>query len=153
AFRARFRHTPLWRPKRRGILRNAAIVLGNRPTSAALPALIRGLNDVEPLVRGAAAWALGRFTETAASEALKARRSIEQVEAVRLEITAAWRAGVARQAASLAESSACPRNSANYVSVRLRSTFPSCRRRSPATATCRCGYWRAGTVRHTRSAK
>src|SRR5262245_49737797 len=30
AFRERFRHTPLWRPKRRGILRNAAIVLGNR---------------------------------------------------------------------------------------------------------------------------
>ena len=32
AFRERFRHTPLWRPRRRGILRNAAIVLGNRPT-------------------------------------------------------------------------------------------------------------------------
>ena len=31
--------------KRRGILRNAAIVLGNRPHEAALPALIRGLND------------------------------------------------------------------------------------------------------------
>ena len=61
AFRARFRHTPLWRPKRRGMLRNAAIVLGNRPTPAAIPALIRGLNDDEPLVRGAAAWALGQL--------------------------------------------------------------------------------------------
>src|SRR4029077_13497725 len=30
AFRARFRHTPLWRAKRRGLLRNAAIILGNR---------------------------------------------------------------------------------------------------------------------------
>ena len=30
AFRRRFRHTPLWRAKRRGILRNAAIVLGNQ---------------------------------------------------------------------------------------------------------------------------
>jgi len=29
-FRRRFRHTPLWRAKRRGILRNAAIVLGNQ---------------------------------------------------------------------------------------------------------------------------
>ena len=57
-FRERFRHTPLWRPKRRGLLRNAAIVLGNRPTPAAIPALIRGLNDDEPLVRGACAWAL-----------------------------------------------------------------------------------------------
>ncbi len=61
AFRERFRHTPLWRPRRRGLLRNAAIVLGNRPTTPAIPALIRGLNDVEPLVRGACAWALGRY--------------------------------------------------------------------------------------------
>ena len=36
AFRARLRHTPLWRAKRRGLLRNAAIVLGNRPTPAAI---------------------------------------------------------------------------------------------------------------------
>ena len=50
AFRARFRQTPLWRPRRRGLLRNAAIVLGNRPTPAAVPALVRGLNDAEPLV-------------------------------------------------------------------------------------------------------
>ena len=61
AFRERFRHTPLWRPRRRGLLRNAAIVLGNRPTPAAIPALIRGLNDDEPLVRAACAWALGRY--------------------------------------------------------------------------------------------
>jgi epoxyqueuosine reductase len=59
-FRARFRHTPLWRAKRRGLLRNAAIVLGNRPTAAAMPALTRGLNDQEPLVREACAWALER---------------------------------------------------------------------------------------------
>ena len=70
AFRARFRHTPLWRPKRRGLLRNAAIVLGNRPTPAAVPALVRGLNDEEPLVRGAGAWALGRYDDPAAAAAL-----------------------------------------------------------------------------------
>ena len=60
AFRARFRETPLWRAKRRGILRNAAIVLGNHPTPAAIPALTRGLTDAEPLVREACAWALER---------------------------------------------------------------------------------------------
>jgi epoxyqueuosine reductase len=60
AFRARFRHTPLWRARRRGLLRNAAIVLGNRPTEAALPALRKGLNDSEPLVREACQWALNR---------------------------------------------------------------------------------------------
>jgi epoxyqueuosine reductase len=86
AFRARFRHTPLWRPKRRGLLRNAAIVLGNRPTPAALPALTRGLNDEEPLVRGAAAWALGNYDEASSHEALKRRLAIEQDSAVRQEI-------------------------------------------------------------------
>ena len=49
-FRVRFRHTPLWRPKRRGLLRNAAIVLGNQVAPEAIPALARGLNDEESLV-------------------------------------------------------------------------------------------------------
>jgi epoxyqueuosine reductase len=57
-FRARFRHTPLWRPHRRGLLRNAAIVLGNQRHAAAIPALTKGLADEEPLVREACAWAL-----------------------------------------------------------------------------------------------
>lgn len=103
AFRQRFRHTPLWRPKRRGILRNAAIVLGNRPTPAAVPALVRGLNDAEPLVRGAAAWALGQFTEPAARDALKERKRIETDDAVRGEIEAALRAAVDRSQTSLAQ--------------------------------------------------
>jgi epoxyqueuosine reductase len=86
AFRDRFRGTPLWRPRRRGILRNAAIVLGNRPTNAAVPALIRGLNDPEPLVRGACAWALGREGQSAAVAALRERRSIETERDVLHEI-------------------------------------------------------------------
>ncbi len=77
AFRERFRQTPLWRPRRRGLLRNAAIVLGNRPTPAAVPALVRGLNDAEPLVRGACAWALGQHSTTAATRALQERRAVE----------------------------------------------------------------------------
>ncbi|MBI4505756.1 MAG: tRNA epoxyqueuosine(34) reductase QueG, partial [Chloroflexi bacterium] len=52
AFRARFRHTPLWRPRRRGLLRNACVVLGNVGDAAAVPALARALSDAEPLVRG-----------------------------------------------------------------------------------------------------
>lgn len=89
AFRARFRHTPLWRPKRRGLLRNAAIVLGNRPTPAAIPALVRGLNDSEPLIREACAWALGRLAEPAARKALVHRSKIETDADVRMEIDAA----------------------------------------------------------------
>ncbi|HYO25930.1 MAG TPA: tRNA epoxyqueuosine(34) reductase QueG [Lacipirellulaceae bacterium] len=61
-FRARFRHTPLWRPHRRGLLRNAAIVLGNQRSAAAIPALTRGLCDPEPLVREACAWSLEQIT-------------------------------------------------------------------------------------------
>src|SRR5207244_5220333 len=37
AFRERFRHTALWRARRSGLLRNAAIVLGNRGDVAAVP--------------------------------------------------------------------------------------------------------------------
>lgn len=60
-FRARFRDTALWRAKRSGVLRNAALVLGNRGDAAAIPALERALDDPEPLVREAAAWALERL--------------------------------------------------------------------------------------------
>jgi len=77
AFRQRLGRTPPWRAKRRGLLRNAAIVLGNRPHRPALPALIHGLNDREPLVRGACAWALGRYPEPAASAALGHRHETE----------------------------------------------------------------------------
>lgn len=93
AFRQRFRHTPLWRPRRRGLLRNAAIVLGNQPHTAALPSLARGLHDAEPLVRAACAWALGRFRVPAAHEALKNRLAAETEAEVRAEIEAAIRAG------------------------------------------------------------
>jgi epoxyqueuosine reductase len=94
AFRERFRHTPLWRPKRRGILRNAAIVLGNRPTAAAIPALVRGLHDSEPLVRGACAWALGRHADRVAHEALDDRRAVETDADVLREIEQALHVGV-----------------------------------------------------------
>lgn len=86
AFRARFRKTPLWRPRRRGLLRNAAIALGNRPTPAAVPALVHGLNDDEPLIRGACAWALGRHVAATAREALLLRQKIETDQEVLSEI-------------------------------------------------------------------
>jgi epoxyqueuosine reductase len=89
AFRARFRHTPLWRPKRRGLLRNAAIVLGNGRPPQAVGALVRGLNDDEPLVRGACAWALGRYDDVRARQALHDRLQRENDAEVRLEIEAA----------------------------------------------------------------
>jgi epoxyqueuosine reductase len=61
-FRERFRRTALWRARRSGLLRNAAIVLANRFEVAAVPALRRALADSDPVVRDAAAWALSRLT-------------------------------------------------------------------------------------------
>ncbi len=61
-FRRRFRGTALWRTKRRGLLRNAALLLGNRGDPAALPALRQALADPEPVVREAARWAIDRIT-------------------------------------------------------------------------------------------
>ena len=94
AFRARFRGSPLWRPKRRGLLRNAAIVLGNQAaagqgTPAALTALLRGLADNELLVRGTAAWALGQYQEPVARDALWSRLQIESDAEVIAELNAA----------------------------------------------------------------
>jgi len=57
-FRARFRHTPLWRATWQGLARNAAIVLGNRQDPAARPTLAHAA-AAHPgaLVREHAAWA------------------------------------------------------------------------------------------------
>lgn len=85
-FRQRFRKSPIWRPRRRGLLRNAAIALGNRPLPAAIPALIKGLNDEEPLIRGAAAWALGRYGCETSLRALLERQSQETDSDVREEL-------------------------------------------------------------------
>jgi epoxyqueuosine reductase len=57
-FRKRFRDTALMRSKRRGLLRNAALLLGNNGDERALPALRRALEDTEPLIQEAARWAV-----------------------------------------------------------------------------------------------
>jgi epoxyqueuosine reductase len=60
-FRRRFRDTALMRTKRAGMLRNAAIALGNLGDERALPVLEQARNDAEPLIRDAAAWAIERI--------------------------------------------------------------------------------------------
>jgi epoxyqueuosine reductase len=62
-FRHRFRGTALLRAKRSGLLRNAALVLGNTGGAEALPALRRALGDADPLVSEAAAWAIARIED------------------------------------------------------------------------------------------
>jgi epoxyqueuosine reductase len=86
AFEARFRGTPMMRPGRRGLLRNACVVLGNSENPDAAPALAGALRDAEVLVRQHAAWALGRLGGAAARRALEAARRPEPSAAVRGEI-------------------------------------------------------------------
>jgi HEAT repeat protein len=84
------------------LLRNAAYVLGNQRVPQALPALLRGLDDAEPLVRGACAWALGQLGDprqpldgdgqpASLGEHLAARLNHERDPTVRAELLAALR--------------------------------------------------------------
>ena len=86
AFRTQFRGTPLSRPRRAGLARNAAIVLGNRRDSEAIPALGIALRDPEPEVRCAAAWALGQIGGHEAEQLLRAAVAHEQSAAVLVDV-------------------------------------------------------------------
>ncbi|MXW04271.1 MAG: tRNA epoxyqueuosine(34) reductase QueG [Gemmatimonadetes bacterium] len=78
AFRTRFKGSPVKRTKRRGLLRNTAVALGNTKDPRVVPALADSLGDDEPLVRGHAAWALGNVGgEKALAELEKARMTEE----------------------------------------------------------------------------
>ena len=59
-FSARFKGSAMKRAKRRGLARNAAVVLGNVGTSDDVPLLEDALQHDEPLVREHAAWSLAR---------------------------------------------------------------------------------------------
>jgi epoxyqueuosine reductase len=89
AFDLHFSETPLARPARAGLLRNAAIALGNQRAEHSVPALHRALSDGEPLVRGAAAWALGAIGGAVAVTALKSRAAFEDNATVLGEISQA----------------------------------------------------------------
>lgn len=63
-FRQRFAGTPMMRAKRRGLLRNVCVALGNAGDMRAIPALQRATADVEPLIAEHARWALDRLAGT-----------------------------------------------------------------------------------------
>jgi len=60
-FKTRFAGTPVLRTKRRGLLRNVCVALGNVGDQHALPALERATHDTEPLVAEHARWAIGEI--------------------------------------------------------------------------------------------
>ncbi len=94
-FRERFRGSAIKRTKRRGLLRNVAVALGNWGDPRAVPALARALEDHETLIRGHAAWALGRIGGSEASAVLEQRHAVEddswvleEIEVARAECSA-----------------------------------------------------------------
>lgn len=71
AFRAMFSGSPVKRIKRRRFLRNVLIAAGNSGDAALVPAVQELLGDEEPLIRGAAIWALYQLApENARAEKL-----------------------------------------------------------------------------------
>jgi epoxyqueuosine reductase len=87
---ARFRETAMgWRGAT-VLRRNAAVALGNELDRANVPALAEALrDDPSPLVRGHAAWALGRIGSPRAHEALREAARSETDRAVLDEVTLA----------------------------------------------------------------
>ena len=57
-FKLRFAGTPVLRTKRRGLLRNVCVALGNVGDKSALPALGKAAGDAEPLIAEHARWAM-----------------------------------------------------------------------------------------------
>jgi epoxyqueuosine reductase len=86
-FGRRFRGSPIKRAKRRGLLRNAAVALGNSGDRRAVPALARALaRDPDPLVRAHAGWALRQLGGPEVEAALEKARRREQDPEVQKEI-------------------------------------------------------------------
>jgi epoxyqueuosine reductase len=61
-FKSKFTGTPMLRTKRRGVLRNVCVALGNVGDASALPVLEKAAHDPEPLIAEHARWAIKRIT-------------------------------------------------------------------------------------------
>jgi epoxyqueuosine reductase len=70
-FRRRFSGSPIKRIGRDRFLRNVLIAIGNSGDAALIPAAERLLADANPIVRGAAVWALSRLLEPAGFAVLR----------------------------------------------------------------------------------
>jgi epoxyqueuosine reductase len=89
-FSRRFARSAIKRAKRRGLLRNVAVALGNSGNPRAVPVLAACLErEPEPLVRAHAAWALGCLGGNMSRRTLERCLSSEPDPAVAQEITLA----------------------------------------------------------------
>lgn len=92
-FKQQFSGSPLLRAKRSGLVRNACVVLGNTGSVDAVPSLSRLMSEEpEALIRGHAAWALGKISSKPAREVLSSALLSESDAYVLNEITMALEA-------------------------------------------------------------
>ena len=85
-FRKRFKKSPVKRTKRRGLLRNVAVALGNSGNLSAVGPLIDALSDHEPLIRAHVVWALGELLGKKALPQLNKILTNEEEDIVKDEI-------------------------------------------------------------------
>ena len=86
AFSKRFKKSPVKRTKRRGLLRNVAVALGNSGNLSAVGSLIDALSDHEPLIRAHVIWALGELLGKKALPILNKTLTNEEEDIVKNEI-------------------------------------------------------------------
>lgn len=87
AWRKPLRGSPLERPRRKGLVRNATIVAGNTGDESTIPFLTELLrSDPEPVIRAHAAWALGQIPGREARSSLQAAANDENDSIVQGEI-------------------------------------------------------------------
>lgn len=87
-FRKRFRHTPLWRPKWKGMMRNILVAVGNSGRSDWADLVKEKLNSEEPLVRAHAVWAYHQLLGEAALAVLNEMQIKEKEDIVLEELAA-----------------------------------------------------------------
>jgi len=80
AFRARFAGTPVKRTGRNRVLRNVLIAIGNSGDAALVASATPHLEDADPVVRGAAVWALRRLLDPAQFSRLREARAAHEVD-------------------------------------------------------------------------
>jgi len=85
-FRNIFKGSPIKRTKRRGLLRNIMVAIGNSGNKDFIAHAKICLQDEEPLVRAHAAWALSKLDSDESKDILYNHRKVETDEMVNEEI-------------------------------------------------------------------
>jgi epoxyqueuosine reductase len=85
-FRRIFKGNPIKRAKRKGLLRNAVVAMGNSGLKEFIPNLKESLNNKDPMVRAHAVWALWKLEGNDSYKTLSDQLDIESAPTVREEI-------------------------------------------------------------------